>query len=63
MTLSEVLRSDPIRAAAWSTNEQQLVISEILGLSLTEQVLQSDQTLSEAVIERLHQVAQAYSSR
>jgi release factor glutamine methyltransferase len=57
MTLSEVLRSDPIRAAAWSTSEQQLVISEILGLSLTEQVLQSDQTLSEAVIERLHQVA------
>ncbi|MCH1449671.1 MAG: peptide chain release factor N(5)-glutamine methyltransferase [Litoricolaceae bacterium] len=57
MNLSEVLRSDPIRAAAWSTSEQQLVISEILGLSLTEQVLQSDQTLSEAVIERLHQVA------
>ena len=35
MTLAEVLRSDPIRAAAWSSSEQQLVISEILGLSLT----------------------------
>lgn len=58
MTLAEVLRSDPIRAAAWSSSEQQLVISEILGLSLTEQMLQEDQALSEAVIGRLYQVAQ-----
>lgn len=58
MTLSELLRSDPIRAAAWSNSERQLIMSEILGLSLAEQILQSDQTLSEAVIERLYQVAQ-----
>ena len=54
MTLAEVLRSDPIRAAAWSSSEQQLVISEILGLSLTEQMLQADQALSEAAIGKLY---------
>jgi len=58
MTLLEVLQSDPIRAAAWSSSERQLVFSEILGLSLTEQVLQSDRTLSEVVVGTLYQVAQ-----
>ena len=62
MTLSELLRTDPIRAAAWSSSERQLVISEILGLSLTQQVLQSDQTLSEAVIRKLYQVARRTQS-
>jgi release factor glutamine methyltransferase len=58
MTLSELLGSDPIRAAAWTSSERQLVISEILGLSQTEQFLQSDQALSETVIDQMYKVAQ-----
>ena len=35
MTLAELQRSHKVHAAKWTHSEQQLVFSEVLGLSLT----------------------------
>ena len=53
MTLAELQRSDQVRAAKWTHSEQQLVFSEVLGLSLTEQILSAESPLADEKTEQI----------
>ena len=57
MTLAELQRSDPIHAAKWTHSEQQLVFSEVLGLSLTEQILASETPLPDDITAQIIHIA------
>ena len=57
MTLAELQRSDTVRAAKWTHSEQQLVFSEVLGLSLTEQTLAAESPLSDEKTEQIIHIA------
>tara|TARA_B100001093_G_scaffold26464_1_gene23232 strand:- start:3175 stop:3993 length:819 start_codon:yes stop_codon:yes gene_type:complete len=57
MTLSELLVSDRIRAAEWTISEQRLVIEEVLGLVMVDQILSAQESLSEEQIEKLMTIA------
>ena len=46
MTLAEIQRSASVRAAKWTRSEQQLVFSEVLGLTLTEQILSAESPIA-----------------
>ena len=57
MTLAELQRHDQIRAANWTHSEQQLVFSEVLGLSLTEQILSAESPLADEKAEQIINIA------
>ena len=57
MTLAELQYSDQIRAAKWTHSEQQLVFSEVLGLSLTEQILAAESPLPDDKTEQIMHIA------
>jgi release factor glutamine methyltransferase len=57
MTLAELQRSDPVHAANWTHSEQQLVFSEVLGLSLTEQILAAESPLPDDKTEQVIHIA------
>ena len=57
MTLAELQYSDQIRAAKWTHSEQQLVFSEVLGLSLTEQILSAESPLPDEKTEQIIHIA------
>ena len=58
MTLAEIQRSDSIRAARWTHSEQQLVFSEVLGLTLTEQILSAESPIADSKAEQVLDIAQ-----
>ncbi|MGB2024198.1 MAG: hypothetical protein ACPHT7_04505, partial [Litorivicinaceae bacterium] len=58
MTLAEIQRSDSIRAARWTQSEQQLVFSEVLGLTLTEQILLAESPIADSKAEQVLDIAQ-----
>ena len=58
MTLAEIQRSDSIRAARWTQSEQQLVFSEVLGLTLTEQILLAESPIADSKTEQVLDIAQ-----
>ncbi|MBH96656.1 MAG: protein-(glutamine-N5) methyltransferase, release factor-specific [Gammaproteobacteria bacterium] len=57
MNLSELLGSDRIRAAEWTISEQRLVIEEVLGLVMVDQILREQESLSQEQIEKLLTIA------
>ena len=57
MTLAELQRSDQVHAAKWTHSEQQLVFSEVLGLSLTEQILEAESPLPDEKTEQIIHIA------
>ena len=57
MNLSELLGSDRIRAAKWTISEQRLVIEEVLGLVVVDQILRAQESLSREQIEKLLTIA------
>ena len=57
MTLAELQRSDQVHAAKWTYSEQQLVFSEVLGLSLTEQILAAESPLPDDKTEQIMHIA------
>lgn len=57
MTLAELQRSDPVHAANWTHSEQQLVFSEVLGLTLTEQILAAESPLPDDKTEQIIHIA------
>ena len=57
MTLAEIQRSDSIRAARWTQSEQQLVFSEVLGLTLTEQILSAESPIADSKAEQVLDIA------
>ena len=58
MTLAELLRSESVRLAKWTRSEQQLVCSEVLGLSLTEQILAAESQVDDDTSEQILEIAQ-----
>ena len=58
MTLAEIRRSDSIRAAKWTQSEQQLVFSEVLGITLTEQILSAESPIAHSKVEQILDIAQ-----
>ncbi len=57
MNLSELLGSDRIRAAEWTISEQRLIIEEVLGLVMVDQILREQESLSQEQIEKLLTIA------
>ncbi|HCL67945.1 MAG TPA: peptide chain release factor N(5)-glutamine methyltransferase [Gammaproteobacteria bacterium] len=57
MTLPEIQRLESIRAARWTQSEQQLVFSEVLGLTLTEQILSAESPVSDSKVEQVLDIA------
>lgn len=57
MTLTELFQSESIRAANWTPNERQLVCFELMGWSLTEQVLFADKDLDLLMLRNIRAVA------
>ena len=57
MTLAELQRHDKVRAAKWTHSEQQLVFSEVLGLSLTEQILSAESSVTDDIAEKIIKIA------
>ena len=57
MTLAEIQHSDSIRAARWTQSEQQLVFSEVLGLTLTEQILVAESPIADSKAEQVLDIA------
>lgn len=57
MTLAEIQRSDRVRLARWTHSEQQLVFSEVLGLSLTEQILAAESPVDDDKAEKILDIA------
>ena len=62
MTLAELLRSERVRLAKWTHSEQQLVCFEVLGLSLTQQILSAETPIADHVVEQIFDVAQRSSA-
>jgi release factor glutamine methyltransferase len=58
MTLAELRRLDSIRAAKWTQSEQQLVFSEVLGTTLTEQILSAESPIADSKVEQILDIAQ-----
>ena len=58
MTLAEIQHSDSIRAARWTQSEQQLVFSEVLGLTLTEQILLAESPIADSKVKQVLEIAQ-----
>lgn len=57
MTLAEIQHSDSFRAARWTQSEQQLVFSEVLGLTLTEQILVAESPIADSKAEQVLDIA------
>ena len=57
MTLPEIQRLESIRAARWTQSERQLVFSEVLGLTLTEQIISAESPISDSKVEQVLDVA------
>ncbi len=57
MTLGELQRLDSVQAAQWTHSEAQLVFSELLGWSLTEQILKADEPISDAICDCVIDIA------
>ena len=58
MTLDELQRSEYVRAAKWNSSERQLVLSEVLGLSLTEQILAAEAQVADGKAAQILDIAQ-----
>ena len=58
MTLDELQRSEYVLAATWNPSERQLVLSEVLGLSLTEQILAAEAQIADSKVEQIFDIAQ-----
>lgn len=58
MTLDELQRSEYVRAAKWNPSERQLVLSEVLGLSLTEQILAAEAQVADGKAAQILDIAQ-----
>ena len=57
MTLDELQHSEYVRAAKWNRSERQLVLSEVLGLSLTEQVIVAEAQVTDSEIAQILDIA------
>ena len=57
MTLTELFRSEAVRAAAWTSSEKQMVCSELISWSLTEQFLYADKIIDPELIRSIQAIA------
>ncbi|MEE2821338.1 MAG: peptide chain release factor N(5)-glutamine methyltransferase [Pseudomonadota bacterium] len=57
MTLDELQRSEYVQAAKWNPSERQLILSEVLGLSLTEQILTAEAQIADSKVAQILDIA------